>query len=139
MSAHYCHAFGCQRRVPPKLFVCRPHWLELPQPFRDAIWTEYRHGQENDKRPSIRYLAVQRAACAQLAFKPLDGKAALQTAQFTVESLAYRIASINRGEGDSCLTLPDPFNKPPMHVDGTDPIVILRELVRRINAGIGRS
>lgn len=51
---HHCHAHGCTRAVPPKLFMCKSHWYALPKPVRDAVWREYRPGQERDKRPSDR-------------------------------------------------------------------------------------
>ena len=62
MTAHTCHAHGCDTEVPPRLFMCRRHWYRLPKPYRDAIWAAYRPGQENDKRPSRAYLAAARAA-----------------------------------------------------------------------------
>jgi hypothetical protein len=40
------------------MWGCREHWFKLPKPLRDAIWREYRPGQEADKRPSKRYVAT---------------------------------------------------------------------------------
>jgi hypothetical protein len=48
------------------MFMCRQHWFALPKSMRDAIWREYRPGQENDKRPSAEYLRVTREAIAWL-------------------------------------------------------------------------
>jgi hypothetical protein len=59
---HHCHAHGCNRSVPPRMFACREHWFALSKEMQDAIWREYRSGQEVDKRPSLRYLAVQQLA-----------------------------------------------------------------------------
>ncbi len=55
---HTCHWTGCTTPVPPKLWGCKAHWYKLPKQLRDAIWQEYRPGQEIDKKPSVRYLAV---------------------------------------------------------------------------------
>ena len=60
MSAHTCHWPGCQRRVPPKMWGCRTHWFALPKHLRDAIWRNYRPGQESDKRPSASYVEAAR-------------------------------------------------------------------------------
>jgi hypothetical protein len=97
---HTCHAPGCERRVPAKLFACRTHWFALPKDLRDAVSKEYRPGQEKDKRPSWRYMAVQRLACAHLSFKPNDEKAALESAYFLQQALAYRTRSMESGLGD---------------------------------------
>jgi hypothetical protein len=40
------------------MWGCREHWFKLPKPLRDAIWKEYRPGQEKDGTPSQRYLVV---------------------------------------------------------------------------------
>lgn len=97
---HTCHALNCNKRVPPAMFACRSHWFALRKPARDAIWREYREGQENDKRPSARYMAVQRRAVGELAFKPHDEQAALAAAPYLLESEAWRRLAIDRGEGD---------------------------------------
>jgi len=98
--AHTCHAHECNRRVPPAMFMCKAHWFSLPKRTRDAIWREYRPGQEDDKRPSLRYLAVQRFAVGEAAFKPHDEAAALVTAQYMLEAQAYRQKAIDAGLGD---------------------------------------
>lgn len=59
---HRCHWPGCQRRVPPKMWGCRPHWFALPKVIRDEIWATYRPGQEHDKMPSRAYLEAARKA-----------------------------------------------------------------------------
>lgn len=58
--AHTCHWPGCKRVVPPKLWGCKEHWFKLPKALRDAVWSAYRPGQEIDKKPSLRYIAVAR-------------------------------------------------------------------------------
>lgn len=97
---HLCHAHGCECFVPPRMFVCKKHWKRLRRPMQQAIWREYRPGQENDKRPSLRYLAVQRRAIAELAFRPNDEQAAGDAAPYFIDSEVYRVAAIKAGLGD---------------------------------------
>ncbi len=82
------------------MFMCKNHWFSLRRPMRDAIWREYRPGQENDKNPSPRYMAVQRRAVAEVAFKPRDEAAALVCGQLLLESERWRQVAIDRGFGD---------------------------------------
>lgn len=97
---HGCHAHGCELEVPPKLFMCRRHWYSLRKPLRDAIWREYRPGQERDKRPGPRYLAVQQLAIAELAFTPHDEEAAMTSANYVASAEKWRQAAIDAGLGD---------------------------------------
>jgi hypothetical protein len=97
---HTCHAHGCGLPVPASMFACRVHWYALRKPMRDAIWREYRRGQERDKRPSPRYMAVQRRAVAELAFRPNDEQAARIAAPYMVESELWRKRAIEQGLGD---------------------------------------
>lgn len=62
MIVHTCHAENCSIPVPPKMLMCRRHWFMVPKQMRDAVWAEYRPGQEIDKRPSGAYLEVMAAA-----------------------------------------------------------------------------
>lgn len=98
--AHVCHAHGCERKVPPAMLACRMHWFALRKAVRDAIWREYRRGQEQDKRPSWRYMAVQRLAIAELAFKPHDEEAARIAAGYLLEAERFRARAIEAGQGD---------------------------------------
>lgn len=82
------------------MFMCRAHWFSLRKALRDAIWREYRPGQENDKRASPRYLAVQRRAVGEVAFKPNDEAAAKVAAPYLVESETWRAHCILHGLGD---------------------------------------
>lgn len=67
-TVHHCHAPGCPVPVPPKMFMCRPHWFRLPKPMRDAVWKHYRPGQEERKVPvSKEYLRVTAEAEAFIA------------------------------------------------------------------------
>lgn len=97
---HYCHAHGCTAKVPPRMFVCSSHWKQLPRKLQQAIYREYRPGQEVDKQPSTRYLAVQQHAVAVLAFKPHDEEAARTSAGYYLNSWRLRLAAIRSGEGD---------------------------------------
>ena len=82
------------------MFMCRAHWFSLRKTTRDAIWREYRPGQENDKNPSLRYLAVQRFAVGEAAFKPHDEQAARVAAQYMREAERFRNLAVVAGDGD---------------------------------------
>jgi hypothetical protein len=57
---HTCHWPGCKEAVRPAMWGCRFHWYSLPRDLRNAIWRNYRPGQEVDKRPSPGYIAAAR-------------------------------------------------------------------------------
>lgn len=60
---HTCHATACETAVPPKLFMCKPHWSKLPQIMRNAVWAHYQKGQEERKvAPTQAYFDVTRKA-----------------------------------------------------------------------------
>lgn len=80
--------------------MCKPHWAALPKPIRDAVWREYRLGQERDKRPSSRYLAVQRLAVAHTAFLLEDEEAALVAATYLILAEGFASRAIEEGAGD---------------------------------------
>jgi hypothetical protein len=69
----------------------------LRKKMRDAVWTEYRPGQEDDKNPSIRYMAVQQRAVAELAYREFGISIAKDYAD---NAEHYRDMAIVRGEGD---------------------------------------
>ena len=69
LSKHICHAKGCQVPVPPKLFMCRRHWYQLPLAMRNAIWKVYVPGQEITKQASADYRRVAAEAVAWLSNK----------------------------------------------------------------------
>ncbi len=52
---HTCHAIGCDKEVPPEMFMCRRHWYMVPVAGRRAIWATYRPGQCDDWNPSGAY------------------------------------------------------------------------------------
>lgn len=64
---HRCHALGCERKVPPSLFMCKSHWALVPQHLKNAIWRFYRPGQERDKNPSEAYCVAAREAIEAVA------------------------------------------------------------------------
>jgi hypothetical protein len=94
---HECHAHGCEVQVPPKLFMCKSHWYKLRKKMRDAIWNEYRPGQEDNKNPSTRYMAVQQRAVAEIAFKEFGIEVAKR---YSDNAEHYRDLCIVRGHGD---------------------------------------
>jgi predicted transcriptional regulator len=79
------------------MFACRGHWYALPKKIRDAIWLEYRPGQEDDKSPSARYMAVQRLACANLA---LRFDQAADAVPYLIDAVRWRRKAIKDGLGD---------------------------------------
>jgi len=81
------------------MLMCKPHWLSLPQATRDAVWREYRPGQERDKRPSDRYLAVLWLAVAQTAPDGAARAALLSRAE------RRRWRAIDAGHGDALASL----------------------------------
>jgi hypothetical protein len=62
MPRHLCHAYMCDREVPPKLLMCLKHWRMVPQDIQRLVWRYYRPGQEIDKRPTAKYLEVMAMA-----------------------------------------------------------------------------
>lgn len=100
LTYHVCHAHLCETQVPPKMFMCKKHWYRLRAPLRDAVWKEYQPGQEISKNPSLRYLAVQKLAVAESAFKPNDEKAAWDSALYLAEAMEYQKRCIALGLGD---------------------------------------
>lgn len=97
---HHCHAPGCTRTVAPKMFACRDHWFALPRSFQDAIWREYRPGQEHDKKPSARYVAVQCVARAMLARHRVEFE------ELATDAILWRTLAVAGGFGDPFIGLP---------------------------------
>lgn len=54
--SHTCHARECKTDVPPKMFMCKPHWAMVPKIMQKEVWRLYRPGQETDKRPTMEYI-----------------------------------------------------------------------------------
>lgn len=80
--------------------MCSSHWAKLRQPIKDAIWREYRPGQEQDKKPSARYMSVQRLAVASLIFKPNDELAVATAAPYIEHALMWRKIAVESDKGD---------------------------------------
>jgi hypothetical protein len=40
-SEHTCHAEGCEVHVPPRIFMCRSHWVMVPMELRGRLLAEY--------------------------------------------------------------------------------------------------
>lgn len=102
---HTCHAHGCNRVVPPRMFACRAHWAAVRPVLQRAIWREYKNGQEVRKDPSLRYLAVQQRAVGELAFRPFDEEAARIAAEYLLKSEDFRKRAIEAGQGDPLVGL----------------------------------
>jgi hypothetical protein len=67
MSEHTCHAKDCGVEVPPKMLMCARHWRMVPKELQQAVWREYRPGQEITKTPSAMYLQVAKEAIEAVA------------------------------------------------------------------------
>jgi len=93
---HTCHAHGCKLPVPERMLMCRTHWFSLRRAIRDAIWQEYRPGQEIEKDPSVRYLAVQQRAIGELAAKT----SVKDATPYFVAAERWRQRAIDDGLGD---------------------------------------
>jgi hypothetical protein len=72
MTEHTCHAVGCGTVIPPRLFMCPPHWARVPELLQQLIWRHYREGQEVDKDPSVDYIATAFVAISAVALQ--EGK-----------------------------------------------------------------
>lgn len=124
VSAHVCHAEGCNVPVPPRMLMCSRHWRRVHADTQRAIWREYRPGQERDKSPSVRYLAVQTRSIAEAAFLPHDEAAAALAARWILFSEIYRRKAIDDGAGD------------PLEYTGKPPAIDTAEQAREILKGV---
>lgn len=59
---HRCHAIGCQTETAPELLMCLKHWKMVPHRIKQKVWSSYRSGQCDDKRPSKDFLESAKAA-----------------------------------------------------------------------------
>ena len=59
--------------MPPRFLFCAPHWHATRKTLQNAIWNEYRVGQEERKDPTSRYLAIQLLCVSELAYRPSGG------------------------------------------------------------------
>jgi hypothetical protein len=112
VTEHTCHAHGCTTPVPPKMFMCKPHWSKLRKRTQAAIWAEYTPGQENRKDPTARYLAVQQYAVGESAFKPNDEAAARVAAEHIAKAFVFRQIAIDAGDGDPLAWVGDAALRP---------------------------
>lgn len=65
--AHVCHARSCNKKIPPKLLMCLPHWKMVPADLQRRVWAAYVPGQEVRKNPTSEYLDVMKLAIAAVA------------------------------------------------------------------------
>ena len=82
------------------MFMCSKHWYSLRKPMRDAVWREYRNGQERSKTPTARYMAVQQLAIAEVVFRKNDEIAAARAAPYAINAQRWRQRAIDQGNGD---------------------------------------
>lgn len=82
------------------MLMCRGHWFSLSKRTQRAIWREYREGQEIDKKPSLRYLAVQRWSVGEAILRERKGEGIEVALVYLVEALKYRAHAITRNQGD---------------------------------------
>ena len=59
---HHCHAYGCEKSVPPKMLMCLKHWRMVDPKIQKAVWATYVPGQEITKTPTRAYMLAQRSA-----------------------------------------------------------------------------
>lgn len=71
-GAHTCHAEGCDKKIPPALLMCKPHWALVPKVLQTRIWRHFRPGQENDKRPTREYVEALHACV--VAVREAEGR-----------------------------------------------------------------
>lgn len=71
---HYCHADGCETKVPPRMFMCKPHWYTLPKAMRDRLWELYEPGQERRMDPSVDYIEHAMACVEYVARRTHTGR-----------------------------------------------------------------
>ena len=62
--SHECHNPNCRQPLPAHLVSHSSAWFALPKKLRDAIWQNYRAGQEDDKRPTMAYIDALEACIA---------------------------------------------------------------------------
>jgi hypothetical protein len=87
--------------VPPKFLFCARHWHMTRKALQNAIWNEYRVGQEERKDPSNRYLAIQRLCVSELAYRGSMGASHRAAAhQYAEQAEVFRQRAIAEGAGD---------------------------------------
>mgnify|MGYP001596933112 CR=1 FL=1 len=45
MSAHTCHAHGCETACKPEFLMCGKHWRMVPRHIQSDVLAAYRPGQ----------------------------------------------------------------------------------------------
>lgn len=58
MASHVCHAVSCKTPCPPEWLMCPRHWRMVPAHLQQAVWSNYRKGQCDDKQVTIGWLAA---------------------------------------------------------------------------------
>lgn len=68
-AEHHCHAVLCRRPCKPEMLMCFEHWRMVPKRLQRAVYSTYRPGQCDDKRPSKDWFAAADAAIWAVAQK----------------------------------------------------------------------
>jgi hypothetical protein len=85
---HHCHARGCAVPVKPELLMCLRHWRLVPRGIQRAVWSAYRPGQCDDKRPSQSW---HQAADAAIGFVArAEGQPVRQAEVEALEAFGYK-------------------------------------------------
>lgn len=66
---HHCHATGCEIPVPPRMLMCKRHWLWVHPLLRKEVFRTYRPGQCDDKQPSEEWRTAAFAAVGYVALR----------------------------------------------------------------------
>lgn len=69
METHRCHVPNCPMLIPPRMLMCKGHWVSVPTKLKKQIYKTYRAGQEIDKQPSVEYLQAAREAIKAVQIK----------------------------------------------------------------------
>lgn len=70
MSAHTCHAEGCETSCKPEYLMCGRHWRMVPRDVQRAVYAAYVPGQCNlDPPPSNEWLSAALTAVQAVAAK----------------------------------------------------------------------
>lgn len=72
MTAHKCHAKGCETEVAPTSLMCGKHWAMVPGKIKFKVIQHYRKGQCDDKRPSKEWAMAARDAINEVWKKELE-------------------------------------------------------------------
>lgn len=85
---HTCHARGCNVVVKPELLMCLTHWRRVPRGIQQAVWSSYRAGQCDDRKPSKAWHDAADAAIGYVA--RLEGQPVRWAETEALEAFGYK-------------------------------------------------